>query len=120
MEIGRRELLVGAASLSLVNLVRPPGPSSSAGEEPAPTDQQWHPLTRSLLDRASRAGQRLDRSRVERIIREVSEEHGRPVIKWMESNACIRASEPVSAGRSVADGDRKVLDCLTSLYRHKR
>jgi len=88
MEIGRRGLLAGAASLSLVNLVRLSGPNSSAGEEPAPTDQQWHPLTRSLLDRAGRAGQRLDRPRVERIVHEVSEEHGRPVIKWMESPAC--------------------------------
>jgi hypothetical protein len=85
MEIGRRELLAGAVTLSLARLAPSLGVSPSADEMPVSTDHRWHPLTRSLLDRASRAGHRLDRSRVERIIHEVSEEHGRPVIKWMEN-----------------------------------
>jgi len=82
--IGRRELLAGAVTLSLARLAHSQG-LGPPGNEPGSTDHRWHPLTRSLLDRASRAGQRLDRSRVGRIINEVSEEHGRPVIKWMES-----------------------------------
>jgi hypothetical protein len=94
MEIGRRELLAGAVSLTLARLAPSLGPSSSAGGGPPPNDHQWHPLTRSLLDRASRAGRRLDRPRVERLIHEVSVEHGRPVIKWMESPA--RAFEHLS------------------------
>jgi hypothetical protein len=64
---------------------------------PGSTDHRWHPLTRSLLDRASRARQRLDRPRVERIIHELSEEHGRPIIKWLESPA--RAFEHLSPFR---------------------
>jgi hypothetical protein len=84
MEIGRRELLAGGVALSLTRLASL-GVGPSADEMPVSTDHRWHPLTRSLLDRAGRAGQRLDRPRVERIIHEVAEEHGRPVIKWMES-----------------------------------
>jgi hypothetical protein len=64
-----------------------PGRCPLAKDEPVLTHHRWHPLTRSLLDRAGRAEQRLDRPRVERIIHEVAEEHGRPVIKWMEDPA---------------------------------
>ena len=85
MEIGRRELLAGAVTLSLARLAPSLGVSPSADEMPVSTDHRWHPLTRSLLDRASRAGQRLDRPRVERIIHGVAEEHGPLVIKWMEN-----------------------------------
>ncbi|MGC1532529.1 MAG: hypothetical protein WA832_17870 [Bradyrhizobium sp.] len=84
MEIGRRELLAGAATLGLVTMFSPLDARPVAAEDPAPPGLQLHPLTRSLLDRASRAGQQLDRSRVERVIREVAGEHGRPVIKWMD------------------------------------
>ena len=94
MEIGRRELLAGAASLSLARLAPSQGEGPPANEMRVSTDHRWHPLTSSLLDRAGRAGQRLDRPRVERIIDEVSEEHGRPVIKWLESPA--RAFEHLS------------------------
>jgi hypothetical protein len=88
MEIGRRELLAGAVTLSLAKLAPSLGVGPPGDEMRVSTDHRWHPLTRSLLDRAGRAGQRLDRPRVERIIHEVSEEHARPVIKWMESPAC--------------------------------
>jgi hypothetical protein len=94
MEIGRRELLAGVVTLSLAKLAPSLVASPPGDERPASTVHRWHPLTRSLPDRASRAGQRLHRSRVERIIHEVSEEHGRPVIKWMESPA--RAFEHLS------------------------
>jgi hypothetical protein len=83
MAIGRREFLVGAASFTVEGLA---GPSNwAASEDPASPDCRWHPLTRSLLHRASRAGQRLDRPRVESIVREVAGERGPPVIKWMNS-----------------------------------
>lgn len=85
MEVGRRDLLVGVASLSLAGLAGPLGLSSVRDEYPGTTERQWHPLTQSLLDRAKRAGQHLDRPRVEHLIAEVTGEHGRPVIKWMES-----------------------------------
>jgi hypothetical protein len=87
MEIGRRELLAGAVTLSLTSLIPSLGIDRAGDEMPGSTDHQWHPLTRSLLDRASRAGQLLDRSRVECIIDEVSEEHCRPVIKWIDTPA---------------------------------
>ena len=83
MDIGRRELLVGSASLGLATMVRSPGAITVRAEYPIAEAPRWHPLTRSLLDRASRAGQQVDRSRVERLIQEVAGEHGRPIIKWM-------------------------------------
>ena len=81
MGIGRRDLLVGATSVGLAAVAGPPG----LLDNPAITGGHWHPLTQSLLDRAKRAGNVLDRARVERIVREVSGEHGPLVIKWMES-----------------------------------
>jgi len=89
MEIGRRELLAGAVTLSLARLAPSLGLDPPGDEMRVSTDHRWHPLTRSLLDRASRASRRLDRPRVERIIHEVSEERARPVIKWMQSPARV-------------------------------
>jgi hypothetical protein len=85
MDIVRRELLAGAASLGLATLAGHLGPIPARAEYPTQPDLQWHPLTRSLLDRANRAGQQLDRPRVERIVRVLAGEHGRPVIKWMDT-----------------------------------
>jgi hypothetical protein len=51
--------------------------------------RQWHPLTRSLLDRARRAGsasEPADTARIERVIRDLADASGRadkPVIKWL-------------------------------------
>jgi hypothetical protein len=87
MAIGRRDLLAGVASLGLSTVVGSLVVIPAKTEHVAPPRRRWHPLTHSLLDRASRAGQRLDRPRVERIIREVSGEHGRPIIKWMDTPA---------------------------------
>jgi hypothetical protein len=85
VEIGRRELLTGAATLGLTTMVGPIGATPTGTEHPPLPDPRWHPLTQSLFDRATRAGQRLDQSRVDRLIREVAGEHGQPVIKWMDS-----------------------------------
>ncbi len=85
MDIGRRELLAGVAGFGLAGIVGPSALGFAAGGYSAVTGHPWHPLIRSLLDRAERAGQRLDRARVERIVHEVAGEDGRPVIKWMES-----------------------------------
>jgi hypothetical protein len=81
MKIRRRELLAGVATLSLATLA---GSLNSDHADGAVTSNRpWHPLTRSLLDRAARAGRRVDRPRLERIVREVAGERGRPVIKWL-------------------------------------
>ena len=85
MDIGRRELLAGAATLGLTTMIGPLDARPVAAEDPAPPSLQLHPLTRSLLDRANRAGKRPDRPRVERVIRQIAGEHGRPVIKWMDT-----------------------------------
>jgi hypothetical protein len=64
--------------------------SRLADEIEVPAAQRWHPFTRSLLDRASRAGSRPDRLCVERTIRELADAQGRaepPVIKWMDTPA---------------------------------
>ena len=85
MDIGRRELLAGSASLGLATMVGHVEPIPARAEYRIQPDLQWHPLTRSLLDRANRAVQRVDRSRMERLIQEVAGEHDRPVIKWMDT-----------------------------------
>jgi hypothetical protein len=52
---------------------------------------QWHPLTRSLLERAARVGQGrhpLDKAAIERAIRQFADQTGQPrplVIKWMDT-----------------------------------
>ena len=85
MDIGRRELLAGSASLGLATMVGHVEPIPARAEYRIQPDLQWHPLTRSLLDRANRAVQRVDRSRMERLIQEVAGEQDRPVIKWMDT-----------------------------------
>jgi hypothetical protein len=87
MDIGRRELLVWSTSLGLSTMVGSLVVVPAETEDVAPSGRRWHPLTQSLLERASRAGQRLDRVRVERIIREIAGEQSRPIIKWMDTPA---------------------------------
>jgi hypothetical protein len=82
MKIGRRELMVGVATLSLATLAG--SLNSDHADDAVTSNRPWHPLTRSLLDRAAHAGRRVDRPRLERIVREVAGERGRPVIKWMD------------------------------------
>jgi hypothetical protein len=87
MDIDRRKLLGAMARVSLTGFVGGYGTGSLAGGSEVPLTQRWHPLTRSLLDRASRAGDRFDRPRIQRTIHELAAARGlvsRPVIKWME------------------------------------
>src|SRR5579863_3484432 len=91
MEIVHRDLLVGAASLGLTGMIGPLGLGFAEDEYPGATGRRWHPLTKSLLDRAKLAGNHVDRVHVERIIHDVANEHDRLVIKWMASP--VRAFE---------------------------
>ena len=72
IEIGRRELLVGAASLGFAGIAGPLALSPAWDERLATPEYRWHPLTHSLLDRAKRTGKLLDRPRVERIVHEAA------------------------------------------------
>jgi hypothetical protein len=89
VEIDRRGLLKATACLALTGLAGPSEASTRADADAVPSAPAWHPLTRSLLDRARRASlvdRRADTSRVERIIRETARAQGRatpPVIKWL-------------------------------------
>jgi hypothetical protein len=86
VDIDRRQVLIGSAGVALGRVfgvvstgpdIRPPGILDGA---------QWHPLTQSLLERASRIGpcrKAPDRTVVERTIRQRAEASGftgRPVI----------------------------------------
>jgi hypothetical protein len=77
MDIDRRRLLASTAGLALTGLVG------------AADARRLHPLTRSLLDRARRAGgapRPPDTARIERVIRDLADASGRadkPVIKWL-------------------------------------
>jgi hypothetical protein len=45
MDIGRRELLVGSASLGLATMVGSPVVISAKTEDLGPSGRRWHPLT---------------------------------------------------------------------------
>ena len=45
MEIARRDLLAGVASLGLAGIVGPSAPGFVGGGYSAVTDHLWHPLT---------------------------------------------------------------------------
>jgi hypothetical protein len=85
MEIGRRELLTGAAGCGLSTMFGSMGSDFVCADNPIRSDLRLHPLTRSLIERALRPGHRFDRPCVERIVRELAGERGPPVIKWMDS-----------------------------------
>jgi hypothetical protein len=93
MNIDRRQALIGSAGAALAGLLgvvptgpdtQPPGILYSA---------EWHPLTRSLLERARKIGRHRtapDKSMVERAIWQFADSSGcggRPVIKWMNTPA---------------------------------
>lgn len=68
MEIDRRNLLLATAGLALVKLV---GPTFSPFRPVGLDEPAWHPLTRSLLDRARKASLvagRTNRALIERLI----------------------------------------------------
>jgi hypothetical protein len=88
MNIDRRQLLIGAALAGAFGTVNaspaPLSPGILAADE-------WHPLTRSLLERARRIGgvcSAPDRAMIERTIRQFADASGyagRPDIKWMDT-----------------------------------
>jgi hypothetical protein len=86
MNINRRTLLQGSACLALTGLSWLPEAEARDGMEERPA--RWHPLTRTLLDRAQRASSAAtaDTSRIEGVIRQVAYAQGwtnPPVIKWL-------------------------------------
>ncbi len=89
MEIDRRGLLRATAGLALTGLPGPSEANTRTDVDAFPAAQSWHPLTRSLLDRARRASladRRADTSLVERVIRNTARARGcanPPVIKWL-------------------------------------
>jgi hypothetical protein len=86
MNIDRRTLLQGSASVALTGLSWPSEAAPQDGMEERLA--RWHPLTRSLLDRARRASSAdtADAIRIEGVIRRVANAQGwsnPPVIKWL-------------------------------------
>jgi hypothetical protein len=88
MNIDRRQLLVATALAGAFGPVRS-GPSHL--QSGIPDTGYWHPLTRSLLERARRIGRcrtAPDRALIERTIAGFADSAGyaaRPVIKWMDT-----------------------------------
>jgi hypothetical protein len=93
VEIDRRRVLIGGACATLGGLAGTGGLVLDPMAPTIPGSGQWHPLTRSLLERARRASrctEAPDRGAVERAIRSVADASGpaRPlVIKWMATPA---------------------------------
>jgi hypothetical protein len=89
VDIDRRRLLATATCAVLTGTVCPARPLPA--EYGMPDAGRCHPLTRSLLDRARRAGMGLGRTEtrsIERIIHRLGEATGRErplVIKWMDT-----------------------------------
>jgi hypothetical protein len=88
VDIDRRRLLYISGCAVLAGVAQPAWSRSGI-----PASDRWHPLTRTLLERAARIGQGFDapdRGRVERAIRQFADRTGQPrplVIKWMETPA---------------------------------
>lgn len=86
MEIDRRNLLWATAGLAMTKLV---GPASSQAGLAGADEFPWHPITRSLLDRARQACSvdcRANRSLIEHLIHQEADTQGYanpPVIKWL-------------------------------------
>ena len=91
MEIDRRRLLTTAAWTALTGMARPARCLSTETE--LPTAGRWHPLTRSLQDRAGRIGMApmtMEKRSTERAVRRVAEGAGYDrslVIKWLSDPA---------------------------------
>jgi hypothetical protein len=91
MDIDRRQVLIGSAGVVLAGIfgVVPTGPD--ARPPGIPDSAEWHPLTRSLLERARVIGQcrtAPDRVMVERAVWQLADSSGyagRPVIKWLDT-----------------------------------
>jgi hypothetical protein len=89
MDIDRRKLLIGTAFAAMGSLGV--GASSNSLPPDIPGTGQWHPLTRSLLERSRRANRCCDapdKAMVERAIWQFADSSGyavQPVIKWMDT-----------------------------------
>jgi hypothetical protein len=89
MDIDRRRVFVGAAWSALMIAVGGSDFRTVLTEPGVFGPDEWHPLTRSLLERArriGRGGDAPDRAAVERTIRQFADASGRGerlVIKWM-------------------------------------
>jgi hypothetical protein len=88
MDIDRRKLLAGSTCLALAGLVESAVTYCRSDTAERHEEPPWHPLTRSLLDRARRANAtdgRADTASIERLIRDVASAQGcvnPPVIEW--------------------------------------
>jgi hypothetical protein len=91
VKIDRRQLLVGTVCSALTGAVGGRGLSPSLVEPDVSGTDGWHPLTRSLLERAQRIGRgrcARDRAMAGRAIRRFADASGwtKPlVIKWMDT-----------------------------------
>ena len=89
MDIDRRRFLSTTACLALTGVA---GPLVADADE-IPVAPPWHPLTRSLLDRARHANSAdgpADTARIERIVRDTAVSQGcanPPVIKWLADSS---------------------------------
>ena len=85
MDLDRRKLLAGMVGTGVSSLL-PVVPK--VGSETSGSPTRWHPLTRSLLDRAAIAPTRPDVHGITRVVHELSDAQGLaspPVIKWLET-----------------------------------
>ena len=93
MNIDRRQLLIGSAGVALVGSLGGVVAGPDTGLSGIQDRTEWHPLTRSLLERARSIGsicRAPDRTVVERNIRQLADASGctEPlVIKWMDTPA---------------------------------
>ena len=91
MEIDRRQLVLATVCFALTGSVGARGASRVLVEPQGPGADEWHPLTRSLLERARRIGRDSsapDRALIERAIRRFADASGytnKLVIKWMDT-----------------------------------
>jgi hypothetical protein len=91
MEIDRRRVLLGTVCSALTGAVGARAASQGLVEPRGPGADEWHPLTRSLLERARMVGRGSsapDRALVERAIRRFADSSGYTnelVIEWMDT-----------------------------------
>jgi hypothetical protein len=91
MGIDRRQLVLATVCFALTGPVGARTASQGLVEPQGPGADEWHPLTRSLLERARQIGQASstpDRALVERAIRRFADTSGYTnelVIKWMDT-----------------------------------
>jgi hypothetical protein len=91
VDIDRRKMLIGTVWAALAGSLGDVGASPNPLPPGIPDAGHWHPLARSLLERARRIGGvcgASDRAVIERTIRRFADASGyaeQPVIKWMDT-----------------------------------